>query len=334
LAPARAGQGTHDKQNALQQPAGTQPVLAIDPLPPGPWRGTVLLTGRAPPGQRLWLVLDGHIARAQPVQAGVDGRWEAAFSTAGLVDPTLRHRLLAWDGARASSPALEFQAEAEWQLLADVPDPMGDDHGPAALPTAAAAHPGGFSYRAPLDAGYARGTLDLRRLQVWGSGGALRLEVEMGAISRVWSPANGFDHLALTLYIALPGQPGQSGGSEVLPLQDAAAPLRWHRRLRLHGWSNALTSSEGAGPAHEGQPVAPGARLQVDAAQRRIRITLPAAALGVADVSGLQLYLTTWDYDGGYRALAAEPGPFAFGHGSAGPGSPKVMDDLPVLTLP
>ena len=308
----------------------TAPALQLDALPAGPARGEVVVSGQAAPHQRLWLVVDGDTARAQaqpPVQAGPDGRWQARLPTAGLTDPALRHRLVAWDGDLLTSPPQHFQAEADWQLLAELQDAAGDDHGPQHLGL-----PVPPRYTAPLDPGFAGGVLDIRRVQAWASGGALRLDVELGGISTVWSPANGFDHLALTLYLALPGS---GEGSAVLPLQQAAAPLRWHRRLRVHGWSNVLTADDQAGATHEGRPVAPGARVQVDVAARRIRLTLPAAATGVGSLAGAQLYLTTWDYDGGYRALAAEPAAFVFGGADAARpgGGPKVMDDLPVITL-
>ena len=59
---------------------------------------------------------------------------------------------------------------------------------------------------------------------------------------------------------------------------------------------------------------------------------LPAAALGrLPSLSGARLYVTTWDYDGGFRALAPQPQAWAFGGGPAD--GPKVMDETPVLTL-
>ncbi|MBL0087887.1 MAG: hypothetical protein IPP44_14980 [Ideonella sp.] len=147
-------------------------------------------------------------------------------------------------------------------------DPAGDDHGPT----------GRYVY--PTDASFgARRPTDLRRVQVAGSGGALRVDLTMAELSTVWNPANGFDHVAFTLFIELPGQ---GGGARSMPLQAGDLPegLRWHRRLRVHGWSNALFSSDGAGAAHEGTPITPGASVEVDAAARRVRFTLPAAALG------------------------------------------------------
>jgi hypothetical protein len=109
--------------------------------------------------------------------------------------------------------------------------------------------------------------------------------------------------------------------------------MRWHRRLRLHGWSNALFGAAGASATHEGTPVAAAASVQVDATRNTVRLTLPAAALGrPASLSGAKVWVTTWDYDGGYRALGPQAQPYAMGGASAG--SPKVMDSSVVIVLP
>jgi hypothetical protein len=97
-----------------------------------------------------------------------------------------------------------------------------------------------------------------------------------------------------------------------MPLQDGSLPegMRWHRRLRAHGWSNTLFSAETASASHEGSTVPVAATVQVDAAANRVRFTLPAAALGrLNSLSGAKVWVTTWDYDGGYRALAPQAQP-------------------------
>jgi hypothetical protein len=172
--------------------------------------------------------------------------------------------------------------------------------------------------------------MDLRRVQVWGAGGALRVDLTMAAIGTTWAPAHGFDHVAFTLFIEAPGH---AGGTEVMPFQNGKAPLRWHRRLRAHGWSNALFASEGAGADSDGTAVVPAARIRVDHDARKVSFVLPAASLPRGGLSGARLYVTTWDYDGGYRALGVEARPFAMGGGDPAR-DPKVMDDLPPITLP
>ena len=62
-------------------------------------------------------------------------------------------------------------------------------------------------------------------------------------------------------------------------------------------------------------------------ARRRITFTLPAGAVG-ADLKGLRIHITTWDYDGGYRALAPQAGGHTLGGGTAD--GPKVMDAMTI----
>ena len=65
-----------------------------------------------------------------------------------------------------------------------------------------------------------------------------------------------------------------------------------------------------------------------------LTFVLPAAAIGrPASLSGARLLVTTWDYDGGYRALADEPGGHIFGGGD-GTRDARVMDASAVIRLP
>ncbi|MBM3824249.1 MAG: hypothetical protein FJ404_15400 [Verrucomicrobia bacterium] len=295
--------------------------ITLEPPPPVV-SGDFEVAGSAPGRREVLVVTDGDLARAVRVAPGADGRFTARIDTGRSHNGALTHRVVAWaaDDAHSASSAHAFRVERPWQLLAEADDPAGDDRGPTG------------SYRAPTHPSYVAGLMDLRRVRALGNGGTLRIEVETGAHSGVWSPANGFDHVVYTVYIELPGRPG---GARVLPLQGGEAPagLAWHRRLRAHGWSNALFDAEGASATSEGRPIAPAAMIAIDAARRTVSFTLPAAALGdLPSLAGTRVWVTTWDYDGGYRALAVEPGPFTFGGGGTG-SEAKVLDASPVLTL-
>jgi hypothetical protein len=102
------------------------------------------------------------------------------------------------------------------------------------------------------------------------------------------------------------------------------------------GWSHALFSAEGASATEEGRPVAPAASLKVDENSQTLSLVLPASVLSVAGrlpmLSGAKIYVTTWDYDGGYRALSPQAQAYAMGGGAAG--GVKVMDDSGVIVLP
>jgi hypothetical protein len=109
--------------------------------------------------------------------------------------------------------------------------------------------------------------------------------------------------------------------------------MRWHLRLRAHGWSNALFGWAGAGADSEGQVVTPAASIEADAGQRTVRFTIPAAALGDPDtLRGARVWVTTWDYDGGWRALSREGGPFTMGGGDPLRDA-RLMDSSAVVTL-
>lgn len=327
---ARAGTPPGVAAAGPTRPAGATPavragrlgaaLLTLD-LPDGAvFEGDVAVGGRAEGLAAFQLVLDGDLARAQTVVPGADGRWQTTVDTAALVDPARRHRLVAWAEGQAVSAPAGFRVVRPWQTVLDVADPAGDDHGPE----------GRYTY--PTAPGWAARQADLRRVQLETAGGALRLTLGLGAISTPWNPPNGFDHVAFTVYVELPGQPG---GATVMPLQHGTLPqgMRWHLRLRAGGWSNALHGWEGADAQTEGRSLTPGAALAVDAKAGTVSFTLPAAVLGrLPSLAGAKVYVTTWDYDGGYRALAPQAAPFGFGGGA--PEGLRVMDDIGPMTLP
>lgn len=297
-------------------------VVRMDPLARRVVAGDLVVSGRAPGMAQVRLVVDGDMAGAQAVAVQPDGRWRATISTEDMVDPALVHRVVAWSEASAAvSQAQTFSVARSWKTLADVADPAGDDAGPHGR------------YRYPLDVSWGvNHPLDMRRVKVSASGSSLRLDVTLHQLTTLWNPPNGFDHLVLTAFIELPGQ---SGGVSVMPLQHAQLPdgMLWHYRLRANGWSNALFSAQGASALHEGSPVGPAADIRVDRASHTIGLVLKAAALGhPATLSGAKVYITTWDYDGGYRPLARALSQDKFGGGA--PDDPLVMDDVPVIILP
>jgi len=205
---------------------------------------------------------------------------------------------------------------------ADIAGPAGADGGPRG------------AARYPTCPGWAARVLDIRRVRVETAGGALRLSVQMADLSTAWNPPNGFDHVAFNLFIELPGQ--AEPGASAMPLQRDGLPegMRWHRRLRAHGWSNALYSARGAGAEADGASVTPAATIAADAPSHTVSFTFPASALGnLGNLAGAKLYLNTWDYDGGFRPLEAEPAAMRFGRAQGG-GDPPWMDAPGVSLLP
>lgn len=290
---------------ASESVASNVGALHIDTLAQAADGEALHLQGRAPADTRLRLVVDGRLDAARALQADANGHWQASVDTSDMVAADTSHRLVLWDGVQASAP-VEAQLQRQWQPRSSLTDAAGDDSGPLGR------------YRYPTESQWRqRRPADIRALRVASSGSALQVEVEMAAIVHAWNAPNGFDHVAFTLFIELPGEPG---GIRVMPLQNDQLPdgMRWHRRLRTHGWSNALFHWQGADADNEGEPVAPAARIEVDASRNLVRFTFAAAALGhPATLDGIRVYLTTWDWDGGYRGLDAEPGSHRFGGGDA-----------------
>ncbi|KAB8168052.1 hypothetical protein FKV24_016455 [Lysobacter maris] len=301
--------------SAVEAPASAP---RLDPLPTAPLRGDFEVHGEAPGSRRLQLVIDGDLGSAQTVTVAADGRWRARVRSDAMIDPATIHRVVAHDPGRgASSAAGEFRVALDWRLRAERDDPAGDDTGPD----------GGYVY--PTGPGWrALRPADIRRIRAWSADGALRVEITMADISEAWHPANGFDHVAFTAYLSLPGR---DGGATAMPQQQARLPdgRRWHYRWRAHGWSNALTTADGADADNEGAAVTPVPTIAVDRGAATITAIFPATAFASpADLAGAVLYITTWDYDGGYRPLAPEAGPMRFGGGDAQ--SPRVMDAIEV----
>lgn len=283
------------------------------------------LAQTAVPGQSWRAVVDGDVSHAVALQPGSDGLWRARIDTSAMMDPQVEHRVVLWQADAPSlsvSAPITFSVRRDWRLVADVTDPPGDDWGPQ----------GRYTY--PTDPGWgSHRQMDLRRVQVLTAGGALRLSLTMHDITTQWNPANGFDHVAFTVFIELPGA---SEGATVMPLQSAQLPagMRWHRRLRVHGWTNALFDPRGASAQNEGSPLGFGAHIEVDRTTRTVHLTVPASALGrLTSLSGARVYVTTWDYDGGYRALLPQAAGFSMG-GRVAPNDALIMDDTPIITIP
>ena len=307
-------------------PTSRQAAPQLRPLASGRVRGDFVVQGQVPAGASgPWrLVVDGDLARATPLQPDAQGRFRATVDTGAMVEPTVAHQLTVWAEGQPAAAPLSFRVDRPWALAAQADDPAGDDHG------ALGPHAGRYVY--PNDPSWGPNRqMDLRAVSALTSGGALRLELTTQRLTTSWNPANGFDHVLFTVFIELPDE---GPGAAVMPLQDGTLPegLTWHRRLRVGGWSNALFSHEGASASHEGRPVAPGAAVQADAARHTVTLTLPAAALGGRrSLAGARVWVTTWDYDAGYRSVAPEAG--AHTMGGAPLGAPKVMDASPVLRL-
>lgn len=284
--------------------------------------GDFELSGTATGVSTFKVVVDGALGTAQTVTVGGDGTWRTTVSTTGMVDPDIQHSLVAWaEQAQAFSDTLTFRVNRPFVTLLTHDDPANDDVGPEAR------------YHYPTDSSWGDNHQgDLRRVTVLGSGNVMKLALQTNRVTTVWSPQNGFDHVSFTLYVDVPGRTGLT----VMPHQNASLPagMDWDYHVRVHGWSNALFDTRGASATHDGTPVSPAAGIEVDQPGGTVTLTLSGELFsGMNDLSGVKVYVTTWDYDGGYRPLvsAAEQWKFWGGDGAS---DPLVLDDTPVLTVP
>jgi glycosidase len=320
--PPRAG-FVWDAAGAAPAAMPVTAAIALDSGLPSEVHDDFELRGDARGAHTLKLVVDGDLGAATPIAVARDGRWRARIDTRDMLDASVTHTAVVWDeAAGVASSRHTFRVAREWRLQTEIEDAVNDDAGPR----------GGYTY--PSDPGWTEHRqADLRAVKVWTSGGALKVQLRMREVTTLWNPANGFDHVAFTLFLQLPGR---GGGASVMPLQHATLPdgMRWHYRLRAHGWSNVLFEATGASPNVEGTLAATTARIEADAAQHTVTFSFPARAFGnPTSLAGAKLYVTTWDYDGGYRPLVAQAQANTFGGGD-GQTDPLVMDDTAVIALP
>jgi glycosidase len=284
--------------------------------------GDFVVHGQSTTADPVRIVVDDDLDHAISAKPDRDNRFEARIDTRAMLDPTLAHTVVAWDPQNHNaSERRSFHVARAWTPVLSVDDPSGDDTGPN----------GRYAY--PNDGSWSPRQGDIEHVEVSTSGTALRIAIRMRAVTHLWNPPAGFDHVAFTLFVEVPSS---KGGARVMPLQFADLPddMRWDLRLRANGWGTALFTAKDASATSEGAPAPVGAEVQVDAATRTITFTLPAAAFGRAStLSGARVYLTTWDYDGGFRALAPQAGPHDFGGGDPAR-DPRVLDAVGPLRLP
>lgn len=281
------------------------------------------LSGTATGLTQFKLVVDGKLASASSVTVAGNGTWTATVPVDGLTgDSKVSHTVTAYDESTgAVSATYTFKVAVSFKTVVEYTDPSGDDAGPAG------------AYKYPTDDSWGvNRQLDLRKVTLQTAGGSLKIGLTMPSITTVWNPQNGFDHVAFSIFIDVPGKTGVT----VLPQQNASVPagMDWDYKVRVHGWSNALFGSAGASASKDGAAVSPAAAIQVDKDNKTIYLTLSKESLGgLSSLSGVKVYVTTWDYDGGYRGLSPTSQQWAF-WGGDGSKDPLIMDDTPVLSIP
>ncbi len=159
--------------------------------------GDTLLSGTLSGAMSFKLVVDGALGAAQVVTANPDGTWQAVLSVDGMTDKAVKHTVVAYiEDRNIASATQTFTVDTPFVLAAEKRDPLGDDAGPA----------GKYAY--PTDASYAPRQMDIEKVTLSTVGTQLDIGLTMKALTTVWSPFNGFDHVAFTVYIARRGSLG------------------------------------------------------------------------------------------------------------------------------
>ncbi|NDJ78166.1 MAG: hypothetical protein GYB65_18100, partial [Chloroflexi bacterium] len=228
----------------------------------------------------------------------------------GATDPLIADATEVIEIAPASPAALSIE------------DPANDDTGPVGV------------YTRPTDESFGA-QMDIRAVDVVPSDDYLELVLTMGAVTEIWGPPNGFDHVLFHVYVDLPGQ----DGATVLPKINANAPegFNWDYLAFVEGWNNRLYAAEGADADNYGTSTTPVAEVSSDLDAGTVTIRLSAEALGnPASWSGTQLYIATWDWNGpasAYRMLTPDGSQWGFGGGD-GATDPLIADATAVITVP
>ena len=155
------------------------------------------------------------------------------------------------------------------EVLYDIADPAGDDHGP-----------GGYTY--PEDGVFGAGSYDLTNFSVGLSGGdtaVFSFDIA-AAIGNPWGSAVGYSVQTFDLYIDT--DPGAGTGARLLlPGRNAALETGngWEYALTLEGWAPALYVAEPDGATEETQPTF---KVIADS-DGRITARIPLELLGDGD---------------------------------------------------
>lgn len=280
---------------------------------------TFTVSGWAKNAHNVRLILNGT---ATPLAAtSLNGKKREPWSLAvkfGDLNPG-PHRLLAV-ASNSSQRTLGYsrtyrvQLEVTAEVLGQANDVRGDDHGPNGR------------YRYPKDKSFGR-QMDILGAEAIKIGGILRLKLRMAELSNIWQPPNGFDHVTFQIFFNNPLQKGKLA----MPKQDYTVPpgSDWEYQVWATGWNLHAFSAQGAARDRFGSPLTPAPRASIVREQNTVVLDIPLSIFGTTDLSGWELYITTFDYDGlsgRFRSITRKGGRWAFGGGN--PGDPKIMDDM------
>ena len=297
-------------------------ITVTDPVAGQVFTTDVTLHGTVTPATTsLRMVLDGFVDKIYRPTVAADGSWSVVLPVSGLEIGQHEHTLAFYAPVeQVATPTVRFQSNVVFDpVITSVDDPPGDDKGPA----------GTYTY--PSNPTFTHQG-DVLNMTVQSAATTMKLVFRMADVTTSWSPSNGFDHVAFTLFFELPGQTGAT----VLPLLQAQAPsgFTWKLAQATYGWGNLMHGSAGASATDQGA-LAKAPRIDVNLAAKTVTFTYNRNDYGLSTWSGVRIYATTWDIDGlsgSYRTLSPAGEAYNFGGGAAT--DPLNLDRVGPVAIP
>ncbi|HUJ28666.1 MAG TPA: alpha-amylase family glycosyl hydrolase, partial [Myxococcales bacterium] len=322
--PARAVSIVHATSQVVAPPAPGATIAVTTAIEGQTFTGDVTVSGTITPAtDKLWMIPDGYIAQAVVVPVNGDGSWSTTLPVSDYPPGTQAHSVTFYtpDAVLATAP-FHFTSNVPCDPPVPpivVPDPAGDDKGPA----------GTYSY--PQDPTFGH-QMDITNVELDVCKATMDVKITMADWSTLWNPPLKFDHVAFNIFFSVPGQPSQTP----MPLLQGSTPagFDWSFDHFAYGWQNAMYDTSGATASNYGAPV-PAPTVNADPASKTVTFTYLRKTFGVSSWSGIGVYVSTWDFDGikgVFRPLSLAGGQWEMGGGQ--PTDPLIMDDVPPITIP
>ena len=127
--------------------------------------------------------------------------------------------------------------------------------------------------------------MDISGARVRAGGDVLELTLGMCGISDIWGPANGFDHMALTVFIDDPTK----SGNTVLPAIGGQMPeSNWDLAHASYGWGNYMFRANSTAVEQEGDILSYTPSMSVDKAAKTLTLRYNASQLGLNNWFGVE----------------------------------------------
>ena len=264
------------------------------------------------PGARLLRVIDGRLADGVSVTAGAQGQWRTQLDVSELGEH--QHTIeFYWPERGTASVRYPYQSFSDvTDIEVKQSDKQGDDTGP-----------NGQYIKPAFQQEHCY--MDLLGATARAGGSVLELSLEMCALSSVWGPVNGFDHLSFSIFFDIPGREG----GMVLPGINSDFPSgNWDYSHVSYGWGNAMYGYQPQN--HIGILLSSTPYIEVDKAANIVRFRYKGRDLGIDSWQGVKVYITTWDKegDGAYKEITEEEGQTNWRFSGVKANSAKILDDL------